>query len=496
MNIAQYILAVDVRYNNYRIKTDPQFRTLYVRRRSQLLRDNAKKEHNPAFRRQYLNLRKQLLDKKYGPIPVTDSIRSQSIGLRSRNSSIEASFDNLHLDTYDGFRPTHRRFHSGSSRNFGSFGSLKMMPMTESIPDELLESEGVVPTRKASASRAMAGNTTLSENYSFSGMFHIFDQHADAVTAVKFAHNEKYMLACSSRDCTISICALNTTPPTVTSMLLGHKEEVNDFDWSITNDLLVSASSDGSAQLWNPATGENLRVLKDNFGSGVNACRFMPLNNNLIVTGNKRGHVQVFNMSTGKCTKDGVAKGTTSIRCLEFDLSGTLLWTGDEKGVVTSFIFNIVTGKLSRGKKISLSENNCITSISARTWISREARDPSLLVSSASNALHLYGISGFNSHLHLKASFPIAHQKYPIRSSFCPLMSFRQGACVVTGSEDMSVYFFNIDEPQKPLNTLLGHSSPVLDVCWNYDESLLASCDLEGTVIIWKRQQLKNVNSH
>ena len=26
----------------------------------------------------------------------------------------------------------------------------------------------------------MAGNTTLSENYAFSGMFHIFDQHADA----------------------------------------------------------------------------------------------------------------------------------------------------------------------------------------------------------------------------------------------------------------------------------------------------------------------------
>ena len=26
----------------------------------------------------------------------------------------------------------------------------------------------------------MGGNTTLSENYAFSGMFHIFDQHADA----------------------------------------------------------------------------------------------------------------------------------------------------------------------------------------------------------------------------------------------------------------------------------------------------------------------------
>ena len=28
--------------------------------------------------------------------------------------------------------------------------------------------------------RAMAGNTSLSENYAFAGMSHIFDQHADA----------------------------------------------------------------------------------------------------------------------------------------------------------------------------------------------------------------------------------------------------------------------------------------------------------------------------
>jgi hypothetical protein len=39
----------------------------------------------------------------------------------------------------------------------------------------------------------------------------------------------------------------------------------------------------------------------------------------------------VFNMSTGKCTKDGVMKGTAPIRCLEFDPSGTLLWAGDDK---------------------------------------------------------------------------------------------------------------------------------------------------------------------
>ena len=52
--------------------------------------------------------------------------------------------------------------------------------------------------------------------------------------------------------------------------------------------------------------------------------------------------------------------------------------------------------------------------------------------------------------------------------------------CVVSGSEDMAVYFFDVEKAEKPcVNKLLGHSAPVLDVCWNYDESLLASCDTE-----------------
>ena len=52
--------------------------------------------------------------------------------------------------------------------------------------------------------------------------------------------------------------------------------------------------------------------------------------------------------------------------------------------------------------------------------------------------------------------------------------------CLVSGSEDMAVYFFDVEKAEKPcVNKLLGHSAPVLDVCWNYDESLLASCDTE-----------------
>lgn len=83
-----------------------------------------------------------------------------------------------------------------------------------------------------------------------------------------------------------------------------------------------------------------------------------------------------------------------------------------------------------------------------------------------------------------------------------------QGACIISGSEDGRVYLFDV-ETGAEVNTLSGHSCPVLDVSWNYDESLLASCDAEvrathpaphptqfdpfslrffqGTIIVWKR---------
>lgn len=61
---------------------------------------------------------------------------------------------------------------------------------------------------------------------------------------------------------------------------------------------------------------------------------------------------------------------------------------------------------------------------------------------------------------------------------------------VVTGSEDACVYFFDVERNTKAIvNKLQGHSGPVLDVSFNCDESLLASSDTTGMVIIWRREQ-------
>ena len=66
-----------------------------------------------------------------------------------------------------------------------------------------------------------------------------------------------------------------------------------------------------------------------------------------------------------------------------------------------------------------------ITSISYRTWINREARDPSLLVSCGDGLLRLYRILPDGA-VYLKRKFPVPPTTHSVKSVFCPLMSFLQ----------------------------------------------------------------------
>ena len=68
-------------------------------------------------------------------------------------------------------------------------------------------------------------------------------------------------------------------------------------------------------------------------------------------TGNQKGHIQVYNTSTGKCIKGGTGRTTGAVLSLAFDSTGTILWIGDEKGGILAFCFDIATGRVQKGKR-------------------------------------------------------------------------------------------------------------------------------------------------
>ncbi|XP_075232172.1 WD repeat-containing protein 13-like [Lycorma delicatula] len=459
----QQVFALDAKFNAHRAPNHPNFRTLYIRRRNQLLREYAKGEES-ATRKQYLRIRAQLLQQRYGTSYDQTSLHSRSFSARSSSRvSVSESPDCV-----------------------GGIGWESQDSNKEPL------SEGVVPTKEAEASRAIVGGNTIAENYAFVGVHHIFDQHTAAVTMIKFANNDRSRLGCASFDGTLSVCNVTSNPPFVECIFRGHNNSVTGFDWSVANDLMVSCSIDGTICLWNVAAKSRLRSIKDPSGSEVLTCLFHPVNNNMVIAGNSRGTVEVLNISTGIYLRGGSCKLDGRVFTLAFEANGQLLWAGSSKGTITSFIFDLSTGKLSKCRKITLSEGSPITCISWRAWISREARDPTLLVNCAANVVCLFRVLDQEGSLKLKRRFFVRHKnnRCLVRSTFCPIMSFRQGACVVTGSEDSCVYFLDIEREIKPVvNKLQGHACPVLGVSFNYDESLLATSDYQGLVIVWSREK-------
>ncbi|XP_044259302.1 WD repeat-containing protein 13-like [Tribolium madens] len=432
--LQQQAFALDARYNAHRAPESPNFRTLYIRRRSQLLRET---QRDPEKWKQYLRVRSMLLQQRYG------------------SSTVEST-----------------------SSNSSSMSSI-VTPRGH-----------LVPTKQAEASRALVGGTSIAENYAFVGVHHIFDQHSEAVTMVKFANNDKSKICCASLDFTLSICDVTSEPPIVSAILRGHTKAVTGFDWSANNDLIVSSSLDGTCRVWKVSDFSCLRIVQDSNNSQFLCCMFQPINNNLFVTGNSRGELKIANVSTGRFMKNTCKIGG-NVLCLASDNSGKIFWVGNDKGEIVS-LFCELNGALCKTKKILLSPNCSITSLSYRAWISREARDPLLLVNATNNSFCLFSVLDGEGTLQLKKSFQNRQQKHIVRSTFCPIMSFRQGACVVTGSEDGSVYFVDVEKVgnRAVVNTLQGHASAVLGISFNYDESLLATSDLQGLVILWKKGNL------
>lgn len=423
----QQVFALDAKYNAQRANKLPTLGMLYIRRRNQLLKEKFSKD--PKIRESYLKLRSKLLFLRYG--------------------------DNLEQTSF-------------SSHT------------TEDEKSEI-KTKLQITQRKSTA-----------ESFAFDGVHHVFDQHSAPVMMLKFANNDRSKLCCASLDGSLSICDAISTPPKVIALLEGHKKGVTALDWSITNDLVVSSSLDGTIRLWNVLHTENqptcLRVVNDQQRAEVLCCGFVPINNNLVVAGNSQGLVQILNISTGIYTRGGSCKIGGKILSLTCEGSGgSVIWVGTDRGIVMSFQLELGSGRLTKLKRI-LEAGGMITSLSWRSWLSKDTPCPALLVSSACNMVLLYHIVDNQGSLSLWTKYPIKHKQYLVRSTFCPQM---ETCLIATGSEDGTIHLLDSARQGKAakINRLQGHASPTLALCFNYDESLLASADIQGLIILWRNRQ-------
>ncbi|CAL8076116.1 unnamed protein product [Calicophoron daubneyi] len=607
LDLWQQILAQDTRFSLVRpvMRNDSACRQLYLRRRSELIRESANvtsipsgdrlktlsledssRENSEPFadRALYNSIREKLLCYMYGPLPSLKFSSSMSFSV-DQSRSMDESIRHC------------------SSATFST---------AESVRDRLTETSNSPTTAPES----------MSEGYAFSGIEHIFDHHKGPINRLRFANNDNGLLAMASADGTLSVC--RSWPPTDVLRVLhvfsgGHAPSaaVTDVVWSLSNEFLISTAADGSVCLWDVAK-YSLKRLYPAQSVGVGSalvCAYQPANFNLLVVGGSWGKVQTINLSTGKPVKKGsdqvhstcpkgckltnshniLCIGRGCVTALAFEpASGSYLWVGTDRGVIQSYICQPSSGRLTRAHRLNLGlsrpltslppcdkrelqmsiklpfqkvelhhvlDHGCtetssrlgglnerlrylyghgriailsdgthtpffpsVTSLSTYSWLSREVHDSYLLVSAAGLGLLLFQITYPAGVLTLKRCFPVDHlPPNPVaqrgvrllHSCFAPLLSFRSGACAVAGSEDCNMYFYDVlstkthsrhPSPRSSIKSssplpyvspslvtvLQGHTAPVLDVSIGWDESVLASGDENGVVIIWRRKSSRD----
>eukprot|EP00743_Colponemidia_sp_Colp-15_P008613 GILK01009373.1.p1 GENE.GILK01009373.1~~GILK01009373.1.p1 ORF type:complete len:488 (+),score=32.46 GILK01009373.1:72-1535(+) len=346
------------------------------------------------------------------------------------------------------------------------------------------------------------------EMYNFAGMHYVYGQHSEPVVTLRFARENPDQLGMASMDGTISICRVLHEKKVIRT-LKGHTKGVTDLDWASCNDYLVSASNDKTLRVWKTSSGKCLRIIYGD--TEWTAVRFHPSNDNLFVAGNMKGLLRTYNVSTGRHQFETKCSG--AVTTIEFDHTGNNIFVGDAAGYIYAFTTRRSPNSVSHQLKSTFKKSttpmftkaDVINSLTFMSWHTCFS-SPALLAHCKDGFIRVYSLierrresiggsvsprSAGYSGIALQRQIPIDTQFYKSKSIFCA-----RGAFIVSASEDQNVYIYDIfEEPSRVVNRLSGHGSPCLAVCWNQHESLLATSDSSGMVIIWKRVKIASDDS-
>lgn len=430
---------------------DPTSKSLYLKRRLQLLQaqvqPNAKMEcnsnerdeatlvtHRPVMRnRKYLSLRVKLLKRQFG-LP-SDLMSLKSLSISSPNSRRVNN-----PDVNDNSKPS-------VSENFN-----------------------------------VVSNSAV-ERSAYNGVDRVICAGQDPVTCVRFARNSSAFLVSASY-CG-DLCIHYLAQGSGDHVLKGHNGPVVDFDISQTDELIVSGALDGSLVLWHVQSGTLLRKLN---GEPVAACRFMPGNNNLVVT-LCRHSIYILNISTGKFTGATCSLIQGQTLSVEVNERGTLMWVGNDRGYIESFRLESNLNKIQKGCRVLASPSNrAVTSLSSHPAIRKLTTNPCLLATMGTEEIYLFAVIDSFGTISPLRSLSAGTPSVLRCSIFSRFAAFHQGTCVASGSQDGTLVFFDVERDTKPcINKLLGHSTCVISISYSNDERLLASADQSGQIIIWKK---------
>eukprot|EP01025_Chloroclados_australasicus_P032915 TRINITY_DN3342_c0_g3_i1.p3 TRINITY_DN3342_c0_g3~~TRINITY_DN3342_c0_g3_i1.p3 ORF type:complete len:238 (-),score=26.26 TRINITY_DN3342_c0_g3_i1:523-1236(-) len=223
------------------------------------------------------------------------------------------------------------------------------------------------------------------------------------------------------------------------------------------------------------------------------------MNQNILLCGGSNGIIEAYNSSTGNLLQIANVRDiqdTASVTAMA--CSNTVMYVGDNFGDIHMLQCEIRNGVLVPLMFVSRTaypkpRPSEIIRIQYQGYCAF-TRGPSLLCSVLDGSVLVYKVYDTAGRLDLASQVNMPVMARRIYTSWCPTTTLEDAECIVTGGEDTTVTIYDIQRADQmvEINKLQGHSAPVVDVCWSYDEQSLASGDCNGLVIVWKREQRKD----
>lgn len=273
----------------------------------------------------------------------------------------------------------------------------------------------------------------------------------------------------------------------VHSRLVGHSRAITSIFFNLLEDQLVTTSIDKSVRFWNVDSGEMQKVFTDS--SPVPVATFLPFSPQVFVAANSNAVLRLVNVQNGMVLQK--LKVETEVRALKFDDSGTFLFAGTKSGSIHVLEASDATS-LKFKFKVQLARGGvtCICFVQQA-----HGQPPCLLVNTSDSSATIidciYGPPpGVLTNLTVRHRVRVAHSLLPLKCCYSPSGS----GYLISGSEDKEVYIFSLAKGSNyKMQYLKHHQVPVVAVAVNLQDTLLASADSLGRIVLWRRMDFSHL---
>jgi WD40 repeat protein len=244
--------------------------------------------------------------------------------------------------------------------------------------------------------------------------------------------------------------------------LLGLAGPVNIAAFSRDGTKIVTAGKDGTAIIWNTATGRLVRELPRS-AEEVDSAAFSP-DGTKVVTANKDGSAIVWETATARLiTTLRIPGHFGAFDSAAFSPDGTKVLTANEGGTVN--VWNAATGqRLTMMQGHSGSVESAAFSPDGNRIASAGA-DGTFRIWAAATGRQLLAVSGLEGAM--------------LSAAFSP-----DGKEVVTAGQDRTARVWDV-ETGKQLLTLSGDRGPVRDAAYSSDGRKIVTAGEDGTIRVW-----------